>query len=98
MSCRDDFFSGRGLVCKTMLLTVVEYFNIGGVAYFIMIHQSGFFIKPNNSRSALYSSYFGKAFDIHILHCSGDGDGDGDIKFTAYDAPKIAVELLSSRE
>lgn len=68
----DAAFSGQGVVYESMQLAKVDDFNVGGTIHVIVNNQVGFTTDPKHSRSTLYCSDLGKAFDIPIFHCNGD--------------------------
>lgn len=55
-----------------MQMARVPDFDVGGTVHVIINNQVGFTTDPNNSRSTLYASDLGKAFNIPIFHCNGD--------------------------
>ncbi|CAE8613189.1 unnamed protein product [Polarella glacialis] len=68
----DASFAGQGVVYEAMQLAKVEDFDVGGTIHVIVNNQVGFTTDPKSSRSTLYCSDLGKAFNIPILHCNGD--------------------------
>jgi 2-oxoglutarate dehydrogenase E1 component len=68
----DAAFAGQGIVYETMQMAQVSDFGVGGTIHIIVNNQVGFTTDPENSRSTLYCSDLGKAFDIPIFHCNGD--------------------------
>ena len=68
----DAAFAGQGIVYETLQLARVPDFAVGGTVHVIVNNQVGFTTDPKNSRSTMYSSDLGKAFDIPIFHCNGD--------------------------
>ena len=68
----DAAFAGQGIVYETMQLAKVDDFAVGGTVHLIVNNQVGFTTDPVNSRSTMYSSDLGKAFDVPIFHCNGD--------------------------
>jgi len=68
----DAAFAGQGIVYETLQLAKVQDYSTGGTVHVIVNNQVGFTTDPSQSRSTLYSSDLGKAFDIPIFHCNGD--------------------------
>ena len=68
----DAAFAGQGIVYETMQMAQVKDFSVGGTIHIIVNNQVGFTTDPVNSRSTMYCSDLGKAFDIPIFHCNGD--------------------------
>ena len=68
----DAAFAGQGIVYETMQMARVPDFAVGGTIHVIVNNQVGFTTDPQNSRSTMYSSDLGKAFNIPIFHCNGD--------------------------
>lgn len=68
----DAAFAGQGCVYETMQMSRVEDYAVGGTVHVIINNQVGFTTDPKESRSTLYASDLGKAFNIPIFHCNGD--------------------------
>jgi len=68
----DAAFAGQGIVYETMQLAQVDDFRVGGTIHVIVNNQVGFTTDPKNSRSTLYCSDLGKAFNVPVFHCNGD--------------------------
>jgi len=68
----DAAFAGQGVVYETIQMSRVQDFAVGGTIHVIVNNQVGFTTNPENSRSSMYSSDLGKAFNIPIFHCNGD--------------------------
>lgn len=68
----DAAFAGQGVVYETLQLSRVQDFAVGGTVHVIVNNQVGFTTDFKNSRSTMYSSDLGKAFNIPIFHCNGD--------------------------
>jgi 2-oxoglutarate dehydrogenase E1 component len=68
----DAAFAGQGIVYEHMQMAKVPNFAVGGTVHVIVNNQVGFTTDPSNSRSTMYASDLGKAFNIPIFHCNGD--------------------------
>lgn len=68
----DASFAGQGVVYETFQLQQVNNFNVGGTIHVVVNNQVGFTTNPWESRSTLYCSDLGKAFNAPILHANGD--------------------------
>jgi 2-oxoglutarate dehydrogenase E1 component len=68
----DAAFAGQGIVYESIQMSRVPDFAVGGTIHVIVNNQVGFTTDPKNSRSTLYCSDLGKAFNIPIFHCNGD--------------------------
>lgn len=68
----DASFAGQGIVYESMQLANVTKFSVGGSIHVVLNNQVGFTTNPWDSRSTLYCSDVGKAFNCPIFHCNGD--------------------------
>jgi 2-oxoglutarate dehydrogenase E1 component len=68
----DAAFAGQGIVYESIQMSKVPQFAVGGTIHVIINNQVGFTTNPKNSRSTMYCSDLGKAFEIPIFHCNGD--------------------------
>lgn len=68
----DAAFAGQGIVYETFLLSQLENYKTGGTIHVICNNQVGFTTDPTSSRSTLYTSDLGKAFDVPIFHVNAD--------------------------
>ena len=68
----DAAFAGQGVVYETMQMSKVQDFATGGTIHVVVNNQVGFTTDPMNSRSTLYCTDIGKAFDVPIFHVNGD--------------------------
>ena len=68
----DAAFAGQGIVYETMQMCQLEHFGTSGTMHVICNNQIGFTANPDQTRSTLYASDLGKAFDIPIFHVNAD--------------------------
>ena len=68
----DAAFSGQGIVYETMQMANLPAYKTGGTCHIICNNQVGFTCEPEQSRSTLYASDIGKAFETPIFHVNAD--------------------------
>lgn len=68
----DAAFAGQGVVYETMQMCKVRDYGVGGTIHAVINNQVGFTTDPSSSRSTLYCSDLGKAFNVPVFHCNGD--------------------------
>jgi 2-oxoglutarate dehydrogenase E1 component len=68
----DAAFSGQGIVYESMQFARTEHYATGGTIHVVTNNQVGFTADPWQSRSTLYSSDIGKAFEAPIFHVNAD--------------------------
>jgi 2-oxoglutarate dehydrogenase E1 component len=68
----DAAFAGQGIVYETMMLSQLKGYGNSGTVHVVVNNQVGFTTDPKDSRSTLYCSDIGKAFDIPIFHVNAD--------------------------
>ena len=71
----DAAFAGQGIVYETMALADLPSYRTGGTVHVICNNQIGFTTNPSESRSTMYSSDLGKAFDVPVFHVNADDAG-----------------------
>ena len=72
----DAAFSGQGIVFESMQFSRTKDFATGGTIHVVTNNQVGFTADPWQSRSTLYSSDIGKAFEAPIFHVNADSPDD----------------------
>mmetsp|Transcript_22106 Transcript_22106/g.32953 ORF Transcript_22106/g.32953 Transcript_22106/m.32953 type:complete len:826 (+) Transcript_22106:1-2478(+) len=68
----DAAIAGQGIVYEHMQFCNLKEYQTGGTIHIICNNQVGFTADPTQSRSTLYSSDIGKAFDAPIFHVNAD--------------------------
>jgi 2-oxoglutarate dehydrogenase E1 component len=68
----DAAFAGQGIVYETMTMSQLDNYKTGGTVHIVINNQVGFTTDPKDSRSTLYTSDLGKAFDCPIFHVNAD--------------------------
>eukprot|EP00397_Hematodinium_sp_SG-2012_P001483 GEMP01001486.1.p1 GENE.GEMP01001486.1~~GEMP01001486.1.p1 ORF type:complete len:1088 (-),score=241.82 GEMP01001486.1:2086-5349(-) len=68
----DAAFAGQGVNYETLQMAAVSNFNVGGTVHIVLNNQVGFTTNPWDSRSTMYCSDLGKAFDVPIFHINAD--------------------------
>jgi 2-oxoglutarate dehydrogenase E1 component len=68
----DAAFMGQGVVFETMNFSNLHNYSTGGTVHIVVNNQIGFTTDPASSRSTLYCTDVGKAYDCPILHVNGD--------------------------
>jgi len=82
----DAAFAGQGIVYESMQFARTKHYRTGGTVHIVTNNQVGFTADPWQSRSTLYSSDIGKAFEAPIFHVNAD---DADMVVAAFE---IAAE------
>ena len=72
----DAAIAGQGIVYESMQLCGIEQYQTGGTIHVVCNNQVGFTADPAQSRSTLYASDIGKAFDAPIFHVNADSPED----------------------
>ncbi|MBM3192229.1 MAG: 2-oxoglutarate dehydrogenase E1 component, partial [Chlamydiae bacterium] len=83
----DASVAGQGVVYETLQLSNLEGYEVGGTLHIVINNQVGFTAIEEETRSSLYCTDIGKAFDCPIFHVNGD-DPEACVKVA-----KLAVEL-----
>jgi len=68
----DAAVAGQGIVYESHQLWNIPEFSTGGTIHIICNNQIGFTANPSQSRSTLYASDIGKAFDAPVFHVNAD--------------------------
>ena len=68
----DAAFAGQGLVAKSLDLSDLDGYRIGGTIHFVVNNQIGFTTLPTQSRSGPYCTEIAKIVQAPILHVNGD--------------------------
>mmetsp|Transcript_13193 Transcript_13193/g.32383 ORF Transcript_13193/g.32383 Transcript_13193/m.32383 type:complete len:1041 (+) Transcript_13193:73-3195(+) len=68
----DAAIAGQGIVYESMQMCGLDGYQTGGTIHVVCNNQVGFTANPDQSRSTLYASDIGKAFDAPIFHVNAD--------------------------
>mmetsp|Transcript_4401 Transcript_4401/g.7747 ORF Transcript_4401/g.7747 Transcript_4401/m.7747 type:complete len:1040 (-) Transcript_4401:23-3142(-) len=68
----DAAFCGQGVVYETMHMSALPEYKTGGCVHVIVNNQIGFTTDPYMSRSTLYCTDLGRAFECPIFHVNAD--------------------------
>lgn len=68
----DAAFCGQGIVAESLMLSVVDGYDVGGVVHIIINNQVGFTATAKNGRRSRYSSDFAKIIAAPIIHVNGN--------------------------
>lgn len=68
----DSAICAQGVVYETLQLSQIHGYATGGTIHFVINNQVGFTAGPNESKSTLYCTDIGKAFDCPVFHVNGE--------------------------
>jgi len=68
----DAAIAGQGVVYEGMQMMGLSGYQTGGCIHIVCNNQIGFTANPDQSRSTLYASDIGKAFNCPVFHVNAD--------------------------